>query len=211
MRLTASFYEQYDTIGLAQALLGCTMVHQSADGLTICRIVETEAYLNNDPASHSYKGQTARNASMFAPAGTFYVYLIYGMYYCVNVVSKEAGEAVLIRAAEPIEGIELMRYRRSLHPKTSLPKHSINPLTLPNLCNGPGKLAQAMGFTRAQHDSLCLCSDARVYLEKDTSLVTNEIVTTTRIGITQGSELPYRFLLKDNPYISVKPRYNSVI
>lgn len=106
-RLPLSFFEAYDTRSLAQKLLGCELVHNSPDGITSGIIVETEAYLQNDPACHAYQRRTARTEPMYAAPGTIYVYLIYGMYQCFNVVSQEegCGEAVLIRALQPTGGL----------------------------------------------------------------------------------------------------------
>ena len=133
MPLGKKFFNQ-PTIDLAKSLLGKYLVFGNLKGI----IVETEAYLGyNDPGCHASRGQTLRNAPMFGPAGNIYVYLIYGMYYCFNIVSGKIGEgeAVLIRALEPIEGIPLMQKRR----KTT---------KLENLCSGPGKLTQAFGITK---------------------------------------------------------------
>ena len=130
--LDQTFYDQ-ETVSVARQLLGCFFMHEEMEGTTIGRIVETEAYVANDPASHSFRGKTPRNAVMFGLAGKAYVYFIYGMYYCVNVVTgrEGVGKAVLLRALEPIAGIELMQQRRHTH-------------TLWQLCSGPGKLTQAM-------------------------------------------------------------------
>ena len=127
---------------------------------------------------------------MFGPAGHAYVYQIYGMHYCVNVVSAPigVGEAVLIRALEPTGGIELMEQRRQTQERKSL-------------CSGPGKLVRAMGITKALNGISLLTSDLYFLPATDRQF---EIVTTTRIGITQGAELPYRFYVKGNPYISRK-------
>jgi DNA-3-methyladenine glycosylase len=201
--LSADFYQQHDTLTLAQLLLGCELVHESDAGRTAGFIVETEAYLWGDPACHAYRRETKRNAAMFGPAGTLYVYLIYGMYYCVNVVSGRVGEgeAVLIRALEPTEGLDLMQQRRQLNPKTLLPQIRKKALTEKDLCNGPGKLVQAMGI-RPEHNSVSL-SDSAIHITLPV-LSDFEMVTTTRIGITQGADLPYRFYVKNNSYISVK-------
>lgn len=200
--LSAEFYQQHDTLALAKLLLGCELVHDSPAGKTSGIIVETEAYLWGDPACHAYRRETRRNAAMFGPAGTLYVYLIYGMYYCVNVVCGPVGqgEAVLIRALEPTEGLDLMEERRQLNPKTLLPQAIKKAsLTERDLCNGPGKLVQAMGI-RPEHNTVSLTGGA---IEITTPVVTDfEMVTTTRIGITQGAELPYRFYIRGNRYVS---------
>ncbi|GAB3167856.1 DNA-3-methyladenine glycosylase [Telluribacter humicola] len=201
-RLNADFYQSHDTLTLSRMLLGCELVHDSPDGRTAGIIVETEAYLWGDPACHAYRRKTARNAAMFGPAGALYVYLIYGMYYCVNVVSGEEGigEAVLIRALQPTEGIELMQWRRQLHPKTQLPLDRRKALLEKDLCSGPGKLVQAMGIDLKEHNEISL-STGPIYIT--TPVVRNfETVVTTRIGITQGAELPYRFYIKNNNFIS---------
>lgn len=188
--LPKEFYEKHDTLTLSKLLLGCTLVHESPEGRTAGVIVETEGYLQDDPACHAYRKKSVRNAPMFESAGTCYVYLIYGMHYCVNISSgaKDIGEAVLIRALEPTEGIDLMQKRR----KTN---------DIKNLCSGPAKLVQAMGIT-LNFNFLTLDSEEFHCLEsikKDFS-----IVTTTRIGITQGADLPYRFYIEGNRFISRK-------
>lgn len=200
--LSADFYLQHDTLTLAQLLLGCELFHTSPIGRSAGIIVETEAYLWGDPACHAFRKQTKRNTAMFGPAGTLYVYLIYGMYYCVNVVGGPVGqgEAVLIRALQPTEGLDLMQQRRLLHPKTLLPQtRKMKNLTEKDLCNGPGKLAQAMGI-RPEHNTASL-TDSSLGITVPI-LSEFEMVTTTRIGITQGAELPYRFYVRDNRYVS---------
>ncbi len=181
-----------DTLTVAKNLLGYTLVHESAEGITGGIIVETEAYLQDDPACHAYRRKSVRNAPMFGQAGTIYVYQIYGMHFCVNISTnkKDIGEAVLIRALEPTVGIELMQKRRN----TDL---------LKNLCSGPGKLVQALGINKQMNNWHILDSDLKI-VAPDTQLSDSEIITTTRIGITQGAELPYRFYLKDNKFISKK-------
>jgi DNA-3-methyladenine glycosylase len=185
--LPPSFYKSFDTITLAQKLLGCTLVHESEEGKTAGIIVETEAYLYDDPASHSFRGQTPRNAPMFGEAGLIYVYLIYGMYECFNIVSnqKGRGEAVLIRALEPTEGIELMQKRR-------------NTTNLKNLCSGPGKLTKAMGISRKQN-GIFLNQKIYCIAPQNTDF---ELISTTRIGISQAVELPYRFYIGENRFVS---------
>lgn len=202
MKLTESFYAQ-ETIAVAKALLGTYLVHESKEGKTVGRIVETEAYLWGDPACHAYRRKTTRNATMFGPAGNAYVYQIYGIHYCVNVVTapEGVGEAVLIRALEPINGIDLMEMRRGIQVGK-------------NLCNGPGKLVEAMGITRAMN-GISLLGDQMYILSADTYVLPSmspefEIFTTTRIGISQGVDLPYRFYISGNPCVSY-PVKNKII
>jgi len=203
VRLSADFFQKHDTLTLSQLLLGCELVHESATGRTAGVIVETEAYLWGDPACHAYRRQTKRNAAMFGPTGHLYVYLIYGMYYCVNIVGGPVGqgEAVLIRALEPTEGLDLMQERRNLNPKNLQPLLKVRkrPLVEKDLCNGPGKLVQAMGI-RPEHDKVPLWESA---IHVTPPVFTDfEMITTTRIGITQGAELPYRFYIKGNKHVS---------
>src|SRR3989344_6842175 len=143
MKLNKRFFED-DTIEVAKEILGCYLVHESDEGRTVGKIVETEAYLENDPASHSFKGKTRRNEVMFGEGGKAYVYFTYGMYHCFNVVTnkKNKGEAVLIRALEPIDGIEIMKKRRKVE-------------EIKNLCSGPGKLVISMGIKK-EHNGLDL-------------------------------------------------------
>lgn len=181
-----------DTLTIAKQLLGYTLVHESDEGITAGIIVETEGYLQGDPACHAYRKKSQRNAPMFGEAGTIYVYQIYGMHFCVNISTneKDIGEAVLIRALEPTEGIELMKERR----KTD---------NIKNLCSGPGKLVQAMGIHKGMNHWHILENDLKI-IPPPVEVSENKIVTTTRIGITQGADLPYRFYVKDNKYVSRK-------
>ena len=185
MILGKNFYNK-PTTELAKALLGKILVFGNLQGI----IVETEAYLGaDDPGCHASRGMTMRNAPMFGPAGRTYVYLIYGMYHCLNVVSgKEGvGEAVLIRALEPVKGIETMQKRRKLK-------------KIENLCNGPGKLTQAFGITR-KHNDLSL-TDGKLCIYG--SRFRPEICTSRRIGLTEGKELELRFYIKGNRFVSGK-------
>lgn len=197
-RLPLSFYEAYDTRSLAQKLLGCELVHNSPDGITSGIIVETEAYLQNDPACHAYQRRTARTEPMYAAPGTIYVYLIYGMYQCFNVVSQEegCGEAVLIRALQPTRGIELMEMRRQNRKKVGLQK----PVALRELCRGPGKLVLAMGIDRSLHNGLSL-TESNLYITPPIQ-TDIEINISKRIGITQGADLLYRYSVKNNLFVS---------
>lgn len=183
---------ELDTLTVAKSLLGYTLVHESHEGITAGIIVETEAYLTDDPACHAYRRKSLRNAPMFGEAGTIYVYQIYGMHFCVNISTnkKDIGEAVLIRALQPTEGIELMQERRNTN-------------SLKNLCSGPGKLVQAMGIHRAMNNWQIMDSDLKI-ISPEIQIPENQIITTTRIGITQGADLPYRYYLKDNIFVSKK-------
>lgn len=196
--LSAEFYSTYDTLTLSQKLLGCELVHESDEGTTSGIIVETEGYLVGDPACHAYRRKTERNAPMFGTPGNIYVYQIYGMYFCVNISSggEGVGEAVLIRALQPTQGRELMQERRSWHKSASG-----KTLKEKDLCNGPAKLVQAMGITKAHNDFLIYNSE--IYCNEPL-LSDFEMVTTTRVGITQGVDLPYRFYVKGNKFVSRK-------
>ena len=186
--LPQSFFENKDTITLAKALLNTYLVHQSLEGTTIGKIIETEAYLFDDPASHAFSGKTKRNFHMFGPAGYAYIYQIYGIHFCFNVASNviEVGEAVLIRALEPVDGIDLMKKRRGID-------------NLKNLCNGPGKLVQAMGITKSLNGVSLLSSELFLLPANE---ISKSIISTTRIGISKGSELEYRFYLEGNTNVS---------
>lgn len=187
------FYER-DTLTVARDLLGKHLVHASPEGTTIGRIVEVEAYMGpGDAAAHSYKGlRSSRTEVMYGAGGHAYVYLIYGMYNCFNIVTNtvERPEAVLIRALEPVEGLELMRKRR----KTEL---------LKNLCSGPGKLCTAMDITR-EHNGMDLTGDSLYLLHSD-SLSESEISATPRMNIGYAGEAKdylWRYLIKENKFVS---------
>lgn len=182
------FFEKH-TLDVARSLLGCILIHVTTDGMTTGRIVETEAYLHDDPASHSFTGKTARNAAMFGPPGRAYIYFTYGMHYCFNVTTNTdgVGEAVLIRALEPLVGIELMQQRRGRE-------------GLRELCNGPAKLVKAMGITPALqwHD----LREMPLFIAPPNGQGAIDVAISQRIGITKGKELPYRFFLRKNDFRS---------
>ena len=199
-KLPLSFYQAYDTCTLAQKLLGCELVHNSPDGITSGIIVETEAYLANDPACHAYNRRTPRTEPMYGLAGTIYVYLIYGMYQCVNVVSNRegVGEAVLIRALQPTQGLELMQTRRRFNTKKE--KEGYKNISLKELCRGPGKLVKAMGIERSIHNNQLL-TESSLYITAP--LIEDfTIVTGPRIGINVGKDLPYRYTIYNNTFTS---------
>jgi DNA-3-methyladenine glycosylase len=168
---------------VAPDLIGVTLLVDGVGG----RIVEVEAYDQEDPASHGYRGRTPRNEAMFGPAGQAYVYRSYGIHWCLNLVCGEAGvpEAALIRALEPTAGVEFQRRRRGTD-------------ELRALCSGPGKLCQALGVSR-DHDGLPL---DRPPFRLEPRRETPEIVTAPRIGITRAMELSWRYLEAGSPYVS---------
>ena len=191
-KLSTDFYERDDVTQIAKDLLGKYIITTFEQQTTVGRIVETEAYLQGDPACHAYRTKTKRNAAMFGKPGTIYVYQIYGMHYCFNISGNEEdiGEAVLIRALEPTLGVELMKMRR-------------NTASLKNLCSGPAKLVQAFGIHKDMN-FWNVRTDALSLIPPQNLIVDNDIITTTRIGITQGTDLPYRFYIKGNSFISKK-------
>lgn len=208
-KISPSFYEDHDTLTLAQRLLGCELVHDHpTEGRTAGIIVETEGYITGDPACHAYRRPTPRNAAMFGPAGTIYVYQIYNHYHCINVVTgpEGVGEAVLIRALQPTDGVDLMEARRNEAFKTGFERYRQNTVDASttagfrNLCNGPGKLVISMGIVRATHNfGSLITGDISI---TPPVLTDFEMITTTRIGITQGAELPYRYYVKGNRFVS---------
>lgn len=199
-RLPLVFYQSFDTLQLARELLGCELVHDSPDGTTSGIIVETEAYLQDDPACHAYNRTTPRTQPMYSDPGTIYVYLIYGMYQCVNVVSNKRGigEAVLIRALQPTAGTELMQQRRKTGKKISREDQKAIPEK--ELCRGPGKLVRAMGIEKSTHNQGSFLAGP-LYINKP--IISDfDIRVSQRIGIQVGKELPYRFSIMENPYVS---------
>ncbi len=191
--LKQKFYSSYSTPELAEKLLGKTLVHEAGEGKNLkARIVETEAYLYDDPACHASNGRTKRTEPMFMEAGTAYVYLIYGMYHCFNVVSapQGVGEAVLIRAVEPLMGLESMYDHRGGKQKIK---------KVEDLTNGPGKLCQAMQIDERFNKVIL---DDKLYIS-DTEIESGfEVVNCTRIGISRGKDLKLRYYIKGNKFVS---------
>lgn len=181
------------TADAAVALLGCLLVHDTADGLTAGRIVETEAYLGpDDPASHAAMYRTERVAIMAGEPGRAYVYRSYGIHVMLNVVAHPPGEtgAVLIRALEPVEGIEIMARRRGMNPDAVDPRA---------LCSGPGKLAQALGVAMSDHGH-DLLAGGRLFLAPGEP--PDAVSRGGRIGITKAVDEPLRFWVTGNPHVS---------
>ena len=173
----------------APLLLGC-ILEREIDGVILrARIVETEAYDQTDAASHSYKGKTERTNVMFGTPGHLYVYFTYGMHYCCNIVVGEAGHgsAVLIRAVEPLEGEDVMAQHRG-------DKAGVE------ISNGPAKLCQALMIGKILNGHDLRESPLKLIIREP--LPNNDIIQTTRIGITKDTDTPWRFYVKDNPYVS---------
>lgn len=192
--LPLNFYQSEDVVLIAQNLLGKVIVTQFKQGKTSAKIVETEAYKGPfDKASHAFKGRyTKRTATMYCKGGVIYVYLCYGIHHLLNIVTgpENVPHAVLIRAVEPLEGIDIMCKRRNLA-KISR-----------NLTAGPGLLTQALGI-RTSHDGLPLCES--IWIENGDTLGAQEIVASKRVGIAYAQEhqfLPWRFRIKNNPWVS---------
>lgn len=173
-----------DVVSVARALIGVTLLVDGIGGV----IVETEAYDREDPASHAFAGPTPRNAPMFGPVGHAYVYRSYGLHWCLNLVcdADRQGSAVLIRAIEPTDGIEVMRARRGLEAPRLL-------------CAGPGRLAQALGVTGAMTG---LPLDAPPFRLLPRTEAEPAIAVGPRIGLTRGVATPWRFGLAGSPYLS---------
>lgn len=182
---------------VAQQLLRAFLCRRTRDGLCVGRIVETEAYLaEGDSASHSFNGRNRKNASMFGPAGRAYVYTIHAR-QCVNVVTESTGiaSAVLIRAVEPVDGIHLMQQRRGTD-------------RLRDLCRGPGRLCEAFAIGRDM-DGWDISSGRRLWIEFDSDNRSFSPDRSARIGVTSAKELPLRFFVRDNEFVSGTLRQNQ--
>jgi len=189
-RLPRSFFAR-PSPEVGPDLLGRILVRRLGDGrLLSARIVETEAYQEDDPASHSYRGRTNRTEVMFGPPGHLYVYFTYGMHHCMNVVTGSDGEgsAVLLRAAEPLEGVQEMVRRRG----TDDPRA---------LCSGPGRLCQALGIAR-QENGLDLMRGHELWLLEGSPVLPSGIDVGSRVGIRSGTEHPWRFSVHGDRFVS---------
>lgn len=194
-KLDRSFYNR-NVLTVAEEILGKILVHKMPEGIVKGRIVEVEAYDGSmDKAAHAYPNLlTDRTRIQFGEGGYAYVYLIYGMYHCMNIVTGNVNEpqVLLLRALEPVEGIELMEKRR----KTT---------KLKNLCSGPGKLCQAMGITGEDYGK-DLCGN-EIYLEDAPALLAENILRSKRINIDyaeEAKEFLWRYTIKDDPFVSCK-------
>ncbi len=179
-----------DTVALARWLIGRIVVRRAPEGLITGRIVETEAYLHNDAAAHSFRGPTPRNRSLFLKRGHAYVYIAYGASFMLNVSSETAGvgAGVLIRALEPMAGISLMERNRGT-------------TRLRDLTRGPGRVAQALGIFDLSLDGHDLCRRGPLWLGDD-GHKTGRVGTSKRIGITRNAEPLLRFYVKANAFVS---------
>lgn len=198
---TRRFFSR-DTLTVAKALLGAYLQHDLPKGRVGGVVVEAEAYVMfDDPGCHAFRGKTERNRAMFGPPGHAYTYFTYGNHWMFNIVTEREGHgcAVLIRALEPMEGLEIMRARR---PKA---RRDVD------LANGPGKLAAALGIGKEQYGLDLLDSPLRVFVPRpyDRARMLRSyggVVQTTRIGLNNGGNLPYRFYLADHPCVSARRR-----
>jgi DNA-3-methyladenine glycosylase len=200
--LPRSFYAR-PTLDVARDLLGLVLVAERRGVVTSGAIVEVEAYIGeSDPACHAAPGPTARNAPLYGPPGHAYVYLNYGIHSLMNIVTEPAGSpaAVLIRALEPLDGIDVMRRRRARVMKGRRLRAATS-LTDAELCRGPGNLTMAMGITLAEN-RLDLLGD-RLYVE-DRGIDAGAIACGPRIGIRVGTERPWRFWIIGHPAVSGK-------
>ena len=185
-----------DTVDLARALLGKVLVHEVGGAVLLGRIVETEAYLPHDPACHAHRGMTQRNRSLFLDRGHAYVYLCYGTSYMLNVSSEAGGigAGVLLRAVQPMHGIEHMQ-------------RSGKPQKLTDLARGPGRLATAFKVDR-RHDGLNLFSSKELWVGTDDEPV-GPTAESVRIGLTKAADLPLRYFIAGSPYVSGSRKLNG--
>lgn len=170
-----------DTVDLARDVLGCKLHRRLSDGSILSGIiVETEAYKQSDPACHAYRGKTKRSITLFKSPGLAYVYFIYGMYHCLNIVAEPENHAgaVLIRALEPLYPLENT--------------------------NGPGKLCRALNITKDHNEQDLTSSKSDIWITFDKEIPHNSICQTTRIGIKQAKDLNWRFFIKNNKFVSIK-------
>jgi DNA-3-methyladenine glycosylase len=188
------------SLQVAPRLLGCVLEHQTAEGLVAVELTEDEAYEGSaDPASHSYRGRTARNAVMFGPPGHVYVYFTYGMHFCVNLVCGPEGTAtaVLLRAGRVIEGAPLAAARRLAgRPAAHVPDR--------DLARGPARLCQSLGIDRAQNgvDACDPASALRIRPGPPTAMP-RQITRGPRVGVSSAADRPWRFWLTGEPTVSV--------
>ena len=197
IKLSKSFYKR-DLLTVAKELLGKVLIKKNPKNLLAANIVEVEAYNGEiDKAAHTYSGRTERNKVMFNEGGFLYVYLSYGVHHCCNIVTgfEEKGTAVLIRAVEPLNGLDVIiknRFGRKLK----------NDKEIINLTSGPGKVCKALGINR-NHSGIDLTGD-KIFLLDQPKVKASEIGISKRIGITKSTNYPWRFYIKENQFLSRK-------
>ncbi|MBZ5530497.1 MAG: DNA-3-methyladenine glycosylase [Acidobacteriia bacterium] len=206
--LPRSFFNR-DPRVVARALLGKLIVRKQRGKFLVGRIVEVEAYLgSSDAAAHAAAGRTARNAVLWGPPGHAYVYFIYGMYYCLNISCMPDGKAgcVLIRAMEPVAGIEQMADARGIELLgiEGTKPHSVAMRDLRRLTSGPGRLCEALGITRPRDNGKDMVSPKSDLQVRDDGFRAKKIAVTTRIGIRKSAEMPLRYVIAGNQFVSKK-------
>lgn len=192
--LPSEFYDRPTEL-VARELLGMVLECRTREGVASGRIVETEAYIGeHDLACHAAAGRTRRTEPLYGQPGIAYVYFIYGMYWCFNAVTRAAGEpsAVLVRALEPLRGLDLMRSRRGSRVRRDV-----------DLTNGPGKLCQALGISDA-HNGRAL-QKPPLLIRRGTDVPREAVTVTPRIGISRSADWPLRWLVSDSPFVSRTP------
>lgn len=197
--LSREFFNR-DPRHVARDLLGKLIVRKQGRSLLAGRIVEVEAYLGSDDlAAHAVAGLTPRNSVLFGPPGHAYVYFIYGVHYCLNISCLPDGQAgcVLIRALEPVKGLDEMAHARGL---SDLNLHSVRDLR--KLASGPGRLCEALGITRSRDNAKDMVSARSDLQVRGGSFRPMKALVTPRVGIVKSSELPLRYISADNPFIS---------
>jgi DNA-3-methyladenine glycosylase len=219
-RLPREFYAR-PAPEVAPELLGCVLEHETADGLVAVELTEVEAYAGEaDPASHAYRGRTARNAVMFGPPGHVYVYFTYGMHFCVNIVCGAPGVAVaaLLRAGRVVVGEDLARSRRGALP--AAPGRSARVIADRDLARGPARLCQALAIDRGQNGADLCAPASLIRLRGPAPRAARDaaapmIATGPRVGVRLGAEIPWRFWTVGDPTVSVyrphvaRPRHPS--
>jgi DNA-3-methyladenine glycosylase len=202
--LPRKFFERHPRI-VARQLLGKVLVRRLPDGTLLSgRLVETEAYLGregNDPAAHAYGGQTQRNAVLFGPPGHAYVYFTYGMHYCMNISCQPEGRAgcVLLRAVQPLEGVDIMAANRGMKLAADA-----SPSRLRLIAAGPGRLCQALCIVRELDNGKDLTQIKSDLFVTDDGYKVPRVIVTPRVGITRAVDLPLRFAIAGNRFVSGK-------
>jgi DNA-3-methyladenine glycosylase len=206
--LARSFYLQ-PTLVVARRLLGKTVVRRFPDGAVATgRIVETEAYTTDDPACHAFRGKTERNKAMFGPPGHAYIHMNYGLHYCLNAVTAAEGtaEAVLIRAIEPLENASRLfrNYYGEVAAEDAYSSEYFESMARAEkrLGAGPGRMTKSLLIDRAFDDTDLTDSESELFITEGSEIAEENIVTTTRIGITKGADLPWRYYVRTSAFVS---------